>query len=97
MASQTEATDASPTPWVNASEWQVREDGFSVEGRPHRMYCPSTGAGSTQIVVWGTLFREDAIVSEYSIFHDVTPPAAYAEESEESNEGPESEEPNARR
>ena len=88
-ASQSEATDSSPTPWVNASEWQVREDGFTVKADLTDALS-KYGVGVYTVVVWGTLNREKAVVSQYSIFHGVTPPAAYAEESNEQSESEES-------
>ena len=74
---------------MNASEWQVREGGFSVKA-DLKDVLSKYGRGVYTVVMWGILNREKAIVSEYSIFHDVAPPAAYTEESNAESESAES-------
>ena len=35
------------------------------------------GGGVYSFLVWGSIGDERVIISQYSIFHDVTPPDAY--------------------
>ena len=66
------ASQASITvPWITASEWQASTD-FSVTAD-----IGNLPAGVYTIVVWAMLGGEHEVVSEYSIFHEVTPPDTY--------------------
>ena len=68
----------SPTivPWITARKWSVREGSFSVTADLSDLIVEH-GDGVYTILVWGKLGIEDKVVSEYSIFHGVTPPDIY--------------------
>ncbi len=59
-------------PWITASEWHVSANAFSVTAD-----IGSVPDGVYTIVVWAPISGEREIVSQYSIFHGVTPPGTY--------------------
>ena len=67
--------------WVIASEWQADGTSFSVKADMSEVLADH-GPGVYTITVWG--WHPDAgstvIVSEYSIFHGITPPDGYTPE-----------------
>ena len=76
-----DASDARETlsvtvPWVTASEWNAIGDTFSVTA-DIRDLLAKYGKGVYSLVVWGNIGNEDVAISEFSIFHDVTPPDTY--------------------
>ena len=70
-ASQRARQASITVPWITASEWQASTD-FSVTAD-----IGNLPAGVYTIVVWAMLGGEREVVSEYSIFHEVTPPDTY--------------------
>ena len=62
--------------WVTASEWHVKDTSFSVKADLSDVLAVH-GPGVYTIIVWGIIGGESAVVSEYSIFHGVTPPDTY--------------------
>ena len=71
-ASQSRVGVPITVPWITASEWQARGATFSVKAN-----IGSVPAGVYTIVVWAPLGGEREVISEYSIFHGVTPPDTY--------------------
>ena len=63
--------------WVTASEWRVKGTSFSVKADLSDVLAVH-GPGVYTIFVWGIIGGESAVLSEYSIFHGVTPPDTYA-------------------
>ena len=63
-------------PWIDAAEFRVAGDAFDVEA-DMREVISRHGEGVYSIVVWGLIDRQDGVISEYSIFHGVTPPDTY--------------------
>ena len=63
-------------PWITALEWRVDGGSFTVEAD---LTGPLSrfGPGVYTVVVWGILDGEDAIISEYSIFHGTKSPDTY--------------------
>ena len=64
-------------PWITAQNWRVSGDSFVVVadiGNITRQY----GAGVYTVMVWARLLGDREVVSEYSIFHGVTPPTGYS-------------------
>ena len=58
-------------------------------GEAHRQSLLAGGESQTQreerlrggvytVLVWGNLYGEDIVISEYSVFQGVTPPVSYA-------------------
>ena len=63
-------------PWITANEWRIRDNGFYIEADLSAIIA-AYGEGVYTVVLWGELGGEDVVVSEYSIFHGITPPATY--------------------
>ena len=59
-------------PWITASEWEVGPNSFSVKA-----HLGNPAPGVYTVVVWAPLGSEREVVSEYSIFHNITPPDTY--------------------
>ncbi len=59
-------------PWITASEWRVSANAFSVTAD-----IGSVPDGVYTIVVWAPIGGDREVVSEYSIFHGITPPDTY--------------------
>ena len=62
-------------PWVTASEWTVSDGTFSVAADISDI-LDQYGAGVYTVVVWALVAGDMEVISQYSIFHEVTPPAA---------------------
>ena len=65
-------------PWVTAIEWVANGADFSVRADLSKVLADN-GPGVYTVIVWGWLpaAGEKIIISEYSIFHEVTPPDTY--------------------
>ncbi len=63
-------------PGITVSKWQVSGDQFSVEADLSDVLARH-GAGVYTVLLWGLLDGKTAVISQYSIFHDITPPAGY--------------------
>ena len=63
-------------PWVTASQWTAGETSFSVTADINRI-IERHGDGVYSVMLWGKLGGEQLVISQYSIFHGVTPPAMY--------------------
>ena len=71
-ASQAREGTSHVVPWITASEMKVSGNAFSVKAD-----IGNVPAGVYTIVVWALIDGSDEIVSQYSIFHGVTPPDTY--------------------
>ena len=60
-------------PWITSSNWTARDNLFSI-GADIRQALVRYGSGVYTIVIKGNLDGEDTIISQYSIFHGITPP-----------------------
>ena len=63
-------------PWVTASEWTASGAAFSVVA-DIRGLLSEHGPGVYTVLLWGEIGGEDVPVSQYSMFHRVTPPDTY--------------------
>ena len=63
-------------PWITALKWTARGDAFSVRADLSDLIAKH-GAGVYSLIMWGKIGGEDVVISQYSIFHDVTPPNTY--------------------
>ena len=63
-------------PWVTVDEWRAGRHSFKVVADIRRV-IKRHGEGVYSVVVWAKLGSKDQVVSEYSIFHGVTPPDTY--------------------
>ena len=59
-------------PWITASKMKLNGDNFSVKAD-----IGDVPAGVYTITVWAPIGDEREVVSQYSIFHGVTPPDTY--------------------
>ena len=71
-ASQAREGTSHVVPWITASEMKVSGNAFSVKAD-----IGSVPTGVYTIVVWARIGGEREVVSEYSIFHGITPPDTY--------------------
>ena len=65
-------------PWITASEWTANGERFSVTANINEVLKEHRRGGVYTVVVWGDIDGERAVISEYSIFHGITPPDTYA-------------------
>ena len=63
-------------PRVTALEWTAQGELFSMT-TDIRDLLAKHGDGVYKVVMWGDISGERAVISEYSIFHNVTPPDTY--------------------
>ena len=63
-------------PWITARTWHTSTMGFTVRADLSKV-VGKYGPGVYTILVWARLMGEDNVVSEYSIFHEITPPGTY--------------------
>ena len=67
--------------WVTASEWYAKDSSFSVKADLSDILA-GHGPGVYTVIVWG--WQPDAdtntLISEYSIYHGITPPGTYTSE-----------------
>ena len=64
-------------PWITAQKWTARGENFSIAADLSDVLAKH-GEGVYSLIVWGNIDGEDIVISEYSIFHDVTPPDTYS-------------------
>ena len=75
-ASQSMGARSIKVPWVTARSWTA--DGTSFEAVADiGVLLGEYGDGVYTILVWGTIRGEDVPISEYSMFHGMTPPDTY--------------------
>ncbi len=75
-ASQSREPQSIAVPWITASEWTASDTSFAVKadiGEILNQY----GDGIYTVLVWGDFVGVREVISEYSIFHGVTPPDTY--------------------
>ena len=75
-ASQSLQSQSITVPWITASEWTATGTTFLVKADISQI-LNRHGDGVYTLTVWGKLGGEDVVISEYSIFHGVTPPDTY--------------------
>ena len=76
-ASQSRNETTMTLPWITATEWHVEEQSFSVVVDLGEI-IKQRGDGVYTVLVWGMMAEERAVISQYSIFHGVTPPDTYS-------------------
>ena len=75
-ASQTIPTDPFTVRWITASKWAFQRKAFSVKADMGELVAKH-GPGVYSVMLWGTVDGEPRVISQYSMYHDVTPPTAY--------------------
>ena len=63
-------------PWITAQTWADNGKEFSVKADLSDVLAKH-GDGVYSLVIWGGINGEDAVISEFSIFHGITPPDTY--------------------
>ena len=71
-ASQSRVAQTITLPWITASEWTASGASFAVRANISDL-LRQRGSGVYSVTVWGTIDGEDAVISDYSIFHGITP------------------------
>ena len=66
-------------PWTTAEEWISNGEEFSFRANLNNLIS-KYGDGVYTVMVWAKLDQQDVVISQYSIFHGVTPPDTYAHE-----------------
>ena len=77
-----QASNATPTqsitvPWITAQRWEVNGDNFRIRADISDILAKH-GAGVYSIFIWGIVDSEDVVLSQWSIFWNVTPPDTYS-------------------
>ena len=75
-SSQSRQSQSITVPWVTAKEWQARDASFAVRADISKILS-RYGHGVYTVMLWGDIDGARAVISEYSIFHGVTPPDTY--------------------
>ena len=76
-ASRSQSDQTIIVPWITALRWTAVGGSFSVEADIGDVLAEH-GPGVYSITLWGDIDGERAVISEYSIFHGITPPLSYA-------------------
>lgn len=77
-ASQSRVGQTITLPWITASEWTASGASFAVRADISDL-LRQRGSGVYSVTVWGKMDGEDIVISEYSIFHGITPPDTYSD------------------
>ena len=75
-ASQSSIPQTITAPWITASTWTVSGTKFSVSADVGEI-IRRNGDGVYSVMVWATVGGEHLLISQYSIFHGITPPRTY--------------------
>ena len=75
-ASQVESETTIKGPWITASKWTAQGIEFAVEADIGDLLS-EYGPGVYTVTLWGVIDGKRVPISEYSIFHEVTPPDTY--------------------
>ena len=76
-ASQLRQPQSITVPWITASEWTANGATFAVKVDIGSILSRH-GPGVYSVMLWAKVGGADAVISEYSIFHGVTPPDTYS-------------------
>ena len=76
-ASQSRPTHSITVPWITASQWTASGTAFAVKVNISDI-LNRHGDGVYSLMLWGKVGGEDIVISQYSIFHGVTPPDTYS-------------------
>ncbi len=75
-ASQSRVPQAITVPWITASQWSSSGASFSVQADISSVLARH-GPGVYSVMLWGEIDGTATVISHFSIFHEVTPPATY--------------------
>ena len=74
--SQNTRSEELTIPWITASEWTASGTSFAMKADISKI-LQRHGDGVYSLMLWGKVGGEDAVISQYSIFHGVIPPDTY--------------------
>ena len=77
-ASQSPVSQTITVPWITASEWTASGKTFAVQANISEL-LRQRGDGVYSVMVWGKIDGADAVISQHSIFHGLTPPDTYTD------------------
>ena len=72
-ASQSRQPQSVTVPWITAKEWTARDTSFAVRADISKILS-RYGNGVYTVMLWGDIGGARAVISEYTMFHGVTPP-----------------------
>lgn len=72
-ASQNRVEQTIIVPWITASEWTAKGKAFSVSVNINAVLDEYSAGGVYTVLLWGSIGGERVPISQYSIFHGVTP------------------------
>ena len=75
-ASQSTPTGSITVPWITARRWVANGNSFSLSVDLTNILAKH-GKGVYSLLIWGNIGNEGVVISQYSIFHGVTPPDTY--------------------
>ena len=75
-ASQSRQPQSITVPWTTAKEWQASDASFAARADISKILS-RYGSGVYTVMLWGDIDGARVVISEYSIFHGVTPPDTY--------------------
>ena len=75
-ASQSRQPQSITVPWITAEKWDSVGASFAVRANISDI-LQKNGSGVYTVMLWGEVDGEDTVISQYSIFHDTTPPTDY--------------------
>ena len=75
-ASQSRVPQDITVPWITASQWASSGASFSVQADISAVLARH-GRGVYSVMLWGEIDGTATVISHFSIFHGVTPPATY--------------------
>ena len=76
-ASSTVPVQGITVPWITSQRWNVNGDNFNLRADISNILAKH-GAGVYSIFIWGIVDSEDVVLSQWSIFWNVTPPDTYS-------------------
>lgn len=77
LANQSRQVQTITIPAITASEWTASGTTFAVRADISSI-LERYGDGVYSLMVWGKIGGEDVVISQYSLFHGITPPDTYA-------------------
>ena len=75
-ASTTKSTQTVQIPWITASTWTAQGTTFAVTADIGGLLF-THGPGVYTVHLWGEIGGQEIVVSQYSMWHEITPPNTY--------------------
>ncbi len=78
-ASEAAVSKPITVPWITALKWTANNEDFAVSVDLTDVLNVH-GDGVYTVTIWDKIGREDVVISQYSIFRGITPPATYGQD-----------------